>query len=54
MQTFVFFTFYGLNIPTKDIDKRVKADRQPEMPIPVPVQQLAKISPGHGCRWPSG
>lgn len=48
METAVFFTFYGLNILTKDFERRLKVGPtgNPAMPMPVPMPQLATILPG--------
>jgi peroxiredoxin family protein len=48
METSIFFTFYGLNIITKDFDKRLKVGTvgNPAMPMPVTMPQLVTALPG--------
>lgn len=51
MDASVFFTFYGLNIIHKDYERLLKiaALRNPAMPTPVPVPNLALGLPGMGA-----
>lgn len=48
METVVFFTFYGLNIITKDFEKKLKIGPtgNPAMPMPMPMPQLLTVMPG--------
>lgn len=48
MDTMVFFTFYGLNIITKDFEKKLKIGPtgNPAMPMPIPMPQLLTAMPG--------
>jgi peroxiredoxin family protein len=48
METSIFFTFYGLNIITKDFDKRLQVGTvgNPAMPMPVTMPQLVTALPG--------
>jgi peroxiredoxin family protein len=48
MDTAVFFTFYGLNIITKDFDKTVKVGTtgNPAMPMPIPMADVVSGMPG--------
>lgn len=48
METVVFFTFYGLNIITKDFEKKLKIGPtgNPAMPMPIPMPQLLTAMPG--------
>lgn len=48
METAVFFTFYGLNIITKDFDKRVRVGTtgNPAMPMPIPMADVVSGMPG--------
>jgi len=48
MDTAVFFTFYGLNIITKDFDRTVKVGTtgNPAMPMPIPMADVVSGMPG--------
>ncbi len=48
MQAAIFFTFYGLNILHKDLEKRLKVDPvgNPAMPMPVPMPDVLTGMPG--------
>ncbi len=48
METSIFFTFYGLNILTKDFERRLQVGTvgNPAMPMPVPMPQLVTALPG--------
>ena len=48
MDTAVFFTFYGLNIITKDFGKTVKVGTtgNPAMPMPIPMADVVSGMPG--------
>lgn len=48
METSIFFTFYGLNLITKDYMKRIKVSPvgNPAMPMPVPMPELITALPG--------
>ena len=48
METWVFFTFYGLNIIHKDYARKLKVDPvgNPAMPMPVPIPDIVSSLPG--------
>jgi peroxiredoxin family protein len=48
METSIFFTFYGLNIITKDFTKHVKVGTtgNPAMPMPIPMADVVSGMPG--------
>jgi peroxiredoxin family protein len=48
MQTAVFFTFYGLNIVRRDVEKRLMVSpvANPAMPMPIPLPDLFTAMPG--------
>lgn len=48
IETSIFFTFYGLNILTKDFERRLQVGTtgNPAMPMPVPMPQLVTALPG--------
>jgi peroxiredoxin family protein len=48
MSTAIFFTFYGLNIIRKDVDRLLKVSPvgNPAMPMPVPMPDIVTALPG--------
>lgn len=48
METAVFFTFYGLNIITRDFERKVKVGTtgNPAMPMPIPMADVVSGMPG--------
>jgi len=46
MEVKIFFTFYGLQLLTKDPNLKVSPLGNPAMPMPVPVPSLIQIIPG--------
>jgi peroxiredoxin family protein len=42
----IFFTFYGLQLLTKDPDLKISPLGNPAMPMPVPVPSIIQIIPG--------
>lgn len=46
METVVFFTFYGLNIITKDFEKKLKIGPTGNPAMPMPMPQLLTVMPG--------
>jgi len=45
-ETQIFFTFYGLNLPRKNMDLQVTSVGNPGMPMPMPMPVLLQALPG--------